>query len=64
MHGLNFLDDQVERICLDGRGESYFPTDSQIGEDPLSELLRSELEAETYSRSGQLESKLVNLWSQ
>ena len=57
LHGLNFLDDKVERISLGGREEPYFPTDSQIGENPLSELLRSELEAETYPKSGPLESK-------
>jgi hypothetical protein len=56
LHGLNFLDDKVEMNSLGGRGESYFPTDSQTGENPLSELLRSELEAETYLKSGPLES--------
>ena len=57
LHRLNFLDDKVERISLGGRGESYFPTDSQTGENPLSELLRSELEAEeTYLKSGPMES--------
>jgi hypothetical protein len=48
LHSLSFLDDKVERISLGGREESYFPTDSQTGENPLSELLRLELEAETY----------------
>jgi hypothetical protein len=58
LHSLSFLDDEVERISLGGRGESYCPTDSQTGENPLSELLRSELEAETYPKSGPLESKI------
>ena len=58
LHSLSFLDDEVERISLGGRGESYFPTDSQTGENPLSELLRSELEAETYPKSGPLERKI------
>jgi hypothetical protein len=58
LHSLSFLDDEVERISLGGMGESYFPTDSQTGENPLSELLRSELEAETYPKSGPLESKI------
>jgi hypothetical protein len=57
LHGLNFLDDKVEKISLGGRGESDFSTDSQTGENLLSELLRSELEAETYPKSGPLESK-------
>jgi hypothetical protein len=56
LHDLNCLDDKVEMFSWDGSGESYFPTNSQTGENPLSELLRSELEAEEYLKSGPLES--------
>jgi hypothetical protein len=56
LHSLNCLDDKVEMISWGGMGESYFPTNSQTGENPLSELLRSELEAEEYLKSGPLES--------
>jgi len=56
LQGSNFLDDKVELVSLGGRGEPYFPTDSQTGENPLSELLRSELEAEAYLNSGPMES--------
>jgi hypothetical protein len=55
LHGMNFPDDKVEMISLGGSGESCFPTDSETGENPLYELLRSELEAEMYLKSGPLE---------